>query len=269
MAVYGVLADIHGNLEALAAALALLDARGVRRILCLGDIVGYNADSDAVAGVLRERGVECIAGNHDLIGIGRLDTGKCNDATAYALLRTRRTLAPGTRAFLAALPRDRVLEDRFALVHGGVDDVEQYVRTAAAVRDNAARLARRFPGVSICFFGHTHEPGVFAVADGAVSASAGERAAHLAPGRVYFVNPGSVDAARKRLGPGDERRAELAVFDSGSLGIEFLSTPYDHEAAEAKAIAGGYRMSGARARWMRLGRRVRRAAARLASHAGA
>jgi predicted phosphodiesterase len=264
MALYGVLADIHGNLEALEAVLARLGARGVERLVCLGDLVGYNADSDAVAGLLRSRGAECIAGNHELIAIGRLGTGKCNEVTAYALLRTRRTLAPETRAFLASLPASRVLEGRFALVHGGVDDPEQYLRSSAALRDNAARLVRRFPGVAVCFFGHTHEQGVFAVEGDAVRHVTGERDAQLAPGPVWFVNPGSVDAARKR----DDKLAEFAVLDSASMRIEFHRTPYDHESAEAKALAGGYRMSRTRARWMRLGRRVRSAAARLASHVG-
>jgi predicted phosphodiesterase len=272
MAVYGVLADIHGNLEALTSALAALDARGVTRILCLGDIVGYNADSDAVARLLRERGAECIAGNHDLIGIGRLGTGKCNDPTAYALLRTRRTLAADTRAFLGALPPSRVLEGRFVLVHGGVDDVEQYVRSAAAVRENAGRLARRFPGVPVCFFGHTHEQGVFVV-DGlgaGVRQVAGVAEAQLAPGAVYFVNPGAVDAARRRAtradeSPGAVRLAEFAVYDSEARRVEFHRAAYDHAASEGKAVAGGYRMTRARSRWMRLGRRVRSAAARLAA----
>ena len=258
MAVYGVLADVHGNLEALGSTLAALDALGVGRLLCLGDLVGYNADSDAVVRVLSERGAECIAGNHDRIAIGRLDTGRCNDATAYALMRTRRTLEPGTRAFLAALPEHRLVEGRFALVHGGVDDLEQYVRTADAVRENAARLARRFPGVAVCFFGHTHEQGVFAVEGRAVRRVAGVPAAELAPGAVSFVNPGSVDAARRR--PGEERLAEFAVYDADARRVEFHRTGSDHEAAEAKAAAGGYRMSPVRARWMRIGRRVRRAA---------
>ena len=46
MGPYGVIADIHGNREALTAVLAALDARGVRRLVCLGDVIGYNADPD-------------------------------------------------------------------------------------------------------------------------------------------------------------------------------------------------------------------------------
>jgi predicted phosphodiesterase len=72
MALYGVLGDIHGNSEALLAALAALERRGVRHLVCVGDIVGYNADPDECAALLRERRAVSIAGNHDLIGLGRL-----------------------------------------------------------------------------------------------------------------------------------------------------------------------------------------------------
>src|SRR5689334_22252196 len=47
MALYGIVSDIHGNLEALSAAAAFLADRGATRILCLGDLVRYNADPDA------------------------------------------------------------------------------------------------------------------------------------------------------------------------------------------------------------------------------
>lgn len=44
MALYGILGDIHGNREALIAALTALDLYGPERLLCIGDIIGYNAD---------------------------------------------------------------------------------------------------------------------------------------------------------------------------------------------------------------------------------
>jgi predicted phosphodiesterase len=263
MALWGVVADIHGNLEALQAALGRLDERGVRRVVCLGDIVGFNADPDAVVELLRARRVDCIAGNHDLIGIGRLGTRECGDAAAFALARTRRAIAPGTAAFLASLPPWRRYGDRFVLVHGGVDDVEEYVRSAAAVRDNAERLARRFPGVPVCFFGHTHRQGVFEVARGAARELPALRHSVLAPGRTWFVNPGSVDAARKH--DPQDKLAECAVYDDETRALELHRVAYDHAAAEAKAAAGGYRMGPAQARWVRLQRRMGRAAARLAA----
>src|SRR5262245_61798512 len=72
MARYGVITDIHGNFEALSAALAALDRAGVDRIVCCGDVVGYNADGDRCIQTLAERGIDTISGNHDLIAIGRL-----------------------------------------------------------------------------------------------------------------------------------------------------------------------------------------------------
>ena len=69
MARYGVLGDIHGNREALEAALAALEAVGCERLLCVGDIVGYNADPDECVALVRGRGIQSIAGNHDLIGL--------------------------------------------------------------------------------------------------------------------------------------------------------------------------------------------------------
>ena len=65
-------------------------------------------------------------------------------------------------------------------------------------------LAVFAPNVLICFFGHTHEQRVFEVDGDRVSEPFARgpdeppATAALRPDREYFVNPGSVDAARKR-----------------------------------------------------------------------
>ena len=41
-----IISDIHSNLEALRAVLSAIDALPVDEIICLGDIVGYNADPE-------------------------------------------------------------------------------------------------------------------------------------------------------------------------------------------------------------------------------
>ena len=41
----GIFSDVHGNLDALEAALAFFDDQHVAEYLCLGDIVGYGTDS--------------------------------------------------------------------------------------------------------------------------------------------------------------------------------------------------------------------------------
>jgi len=263
MAVYGLIADIHGNRAALDAALALLDERGVDNIICLGDIVGYNAEPDACIDTLQKRGIESIAGNHDLIAIRRLRSDRCANKVIYALHRTRRVLSKAGRDYLGSLPPDRVYGNDFALIHGGVDDVEYYMRNASDIRLHAERFRRRFPGIGVCFFGHVHEQKVYEITGTGVT-ELPETPPVLLRDRLYFVNPGSVDAARKS----GERRAQCAVYDTGIRSIEFLDAAYDHAGSEARATSGGYRIGPGMARVYSWRRRLKRWLARAERMAG-
>ena len=254
MALYGVLGDVHGNLEALRAVLALFQRRGAAQILCVGDIVGYNADAQACVELLRARGALAIAGNHDLISLGRLGFERCALRAVHALRRTRAHLAPASAAWLRDLPLQRLVEGRFLLVHGGVRDVDERLVTPQRLRRNAAEMRADFPGTRICFFGHTHAQLACEI-DGAELRELPLGApVSLSPERDYFLNPGSVDAARKS----EPRLAECALFDSEALRIEFCRLAYDHRAAEEKAAAGGYRLGA----WRERLQRVLRAATR-------
>lgn len=255
MASYGVVADIHGNREALAATLEALAGRDADGLLCLGDLVGYNADPDECVAMIRARGAVAITGNHDLIGLGRLGLRRCSTKAAYSLRRTRRRLARETRAYLEALPPNRVLDAGVVLVHGGVRDVQQYMVTPGLIRANAALLQADFPGARLCFFGHSHEPKVYRVDGDRVEEVPLRRRVALDRQALYFVNPGSVDAARKHA----HKLAECAMLDSDTWTLEFLRVPYDAAASEAKAAAFGYRMSPWTERLYGLARRVSRA----------
>jgi len=252
MALYGIVADIHGNREALAAALAALERRGAERLLCLGDVVGYNADPDECAAMLERRGALAIAGNHDLIALERLDFSRCSDKARHALKRTRRALARATRDYLAALPPARTLEGGIVLVHGGVRDVQQYMIGAGLIRQNAAYLREDFPGARVCFFGHSHEQKVYEITAGGVEEVAIDGQVSLRKENTYFVNPGSVDASRKNR----HKLAECALFDSAFGTVQFLRVRYDAAATEAKAAAFGYRIDPLTDRLYTLRRRI-------------
>jgi predicted phosphodiesterase len=256
---YGILGDAHGNKEAFLAALDFLKGRSVQKILSLGDIVGFNADPNECVAILHEHGIESIAGNHDLISIRQLDVDRCSDKAAYALRRTRSMLTRASAEVLAALPRMKIFEERFVLVHGGVCDIQQYVRTHVHVRENVASLRIACPGARVCFFGHTHEQRVFEVDGGSLGEIPAEGLVRLRKECVYFINPGSLDAARKSTAP----RAECAIFDSTEETVEFHRVPYDHETAEARSRAQGYRMRITTAWLYSLGRRLRNGVHRL------
>jgi predicted phosphodiesterase len=248
VATYGVISDVHGNLEALTAVLAVLDRERVDQILCLGDLVGYNAESDECVDLLQRRNVESIAGNHDLIATGHLGFEKCSMRPEFALRQTRKILHPATRTFLERLPRLRVYEDDIVTSHGGIDDVSTYLRSARDLADNARRLRRYVPRARICFFGHTHVAGIYEVrsppargrdgADFDVVPVEDEELGVLDQARLTFINPGSVDAARR-----DEKLAEFAIFDSEAWSVSLRQVPYDATKAEESARRGGFRMS--------------------------
>jgi predicted phosphodiesterase len=255
VALYGVLGDIHGNAEALGAALEALKRRGSETLLCLGDIIGYNADPDECVALVRARRALAIAGNHDLIALGKLGTERCSNKAMYSLKRTRRRLSRESALFLAALPPHQLIDNAIVLVHGGVREVQQYMVAPSHIRENAAYLREDFPQARVCFFGHTHEPKVYEVRGETVRELPASGRLQLAHEQLYFINPGSVDAARKR----EHKLAECALFDTGAWTVEFLRVPYDAASAEIKAAMGGYRISPWTERFYSFKRRLLRA----------
>jgi predicted phosphodiesterase len=111
--------------------------------------------------------------------------------------------------------------------------------TPQHIGENAAWLREDFPAARVCFFGHSHEQRVYEVQGAEVRQLPAEGRLRLERDRLYFINPGSVDASRKHR----PTLAECALFDSGERSIEFLRVPYDAAAAEAKAAVFGYRIN--------------------------
>lgn len=255
MALHGILGDIHGNREALLAVLAALAALRPERIWCIGDIVGYSADPNDCVAIVRGHGVASIAGNHDLIGTRQLGFQRCSAKAMHALKRTRRCLEPAAVEYLCSLPATLPVGEHALLVHGGVRDVQQYLRRTRDIEENAHYLRCDFPGRWICFFGHLHEQTVFEIgSDGTVRRLATSDTVKLRPGASYFINPGSVDASRKR----EQGMAEFALFDSSALSVRFFRTPYDGALTEAKAAQSGYRIGPWRERYYQLRQRLLR-----------
>lgn len=115
MALYGILGGIDGNLEALRAVLAAFDERGVKKLLCTGNVVGYNADPDECGEVLRARKAAAVAGEFDRVASGLFGYGSCSNRERHALARTRRDIRADTSAWLRALPGARLVDDGIGL----------------------------------------------------------------------------------------------------------------------------------------------------------
>ena len=243
---YGILSDIHANLPALEAALAVLDGAAVDRMVCAGDLVGYGPHPDECVAVVAERGIECVAGNHDLIAIGALGFERTDDLARTTLEWTRRTLGSDARGFLERLPR-RVDGDELTIAHGSLDDPCEYVTTDAAA---AAQLEAA--GTRLLVLGHTHAPFAYGLRSGRLLRGRDGTVAFAADDRV-LLNPGSVGQARER-----RPLARVVVVDSASGSADFHGVVYDHRRTQAALVEHGlpatayHRKPTARARVARL-----------------
>src|SRR5512143_620069 len=105
MSMIALLADIHGNREALTACLADAERRNTERYVFLGDLVGYGADPGWVVDRVTEyagRGALAVLGNHDSAATGADES--MNDTAQQAIEWTRRQLSAAQRGFLENLP---------------------------------------------------------------------------------------------------------------------------------------------------------------------
>lgn len=168
---FAVVSDIHANLEAFQAVLDDIDAQGIERILCLGDLVGYGPDPVACVSLARRRCDVTLRGNHDL-AVLQQPLG-FNRAAREAVEWTRSQLKPRWRSglearanwrFLSRAPK-RFEEGRFLFVHGSPrDPVTEYVEKKDTL-DLGFGIGEKLQVIldlvkGLCFLGHTHAPGV-------------------------------------------------------------------------------------------------------------
>ena len=211
-----VLSDVHANLHALEAVLAEVDAERFDALWFLGDLVGYGPRPNECTALLQDRAAICLAGNHDLVVLGKIPIDAFAGEAAAAARWTQTVLDDGARAFLEAL-RTRATAPGVDLFHGSPrDPVWDYV-----LSDEAAAAALALTEAPLVLVGHSHV---------ALELSNGERlrggqapaGTQLELGPVRrLLNPGSVGQPRD----GDPRAAWLEI-DNAAGRATFRRTGY-------------------------------------------
>ena len=218
---YGILADIHGNLPALESALAHLRRLGVDRYLVAGDLVGYGPFPNECVATVGALDAVCVAGNHDLIALGRLSDAKCIPLARRSLEWTRNMLDADARAFLEAMPLRAQVGDAISIAHGSLDDPSEYTLRPEQAVAQLGRLGRERPTVRALILGHTHRPWA-CDETGRVARPAADGRLPLGGSR-WVINPGGVGQSRSfRV------RAHLAILDLERMTATYDSVSYDN-----------------------------------------
>lgn len=251
-----VISDIHGNAEALKRVLADIDARGIKRTICLGDIVGYGPEPLECVDLVRARCEWSLMGNHDFGVLYEPTSFNASAETAAYWTRERFDKEPDAalRAsryeFLGKL-RVRVVETPPGLsfpviaVHGSPRrPINEYIFAEDTMRE-PDKLKSIFDRVErACIVGHTHVPGVFTdEPDFYPPAELGEGKYAFTPDERVIINVGSVGQPRD-LDP----RASYAILYGAGEGrppssgakegyVEFVRLEYDIEATAKKIKA--------------------------------
>ncbi len=219
---FAIFSDIHSNLHALEAVLADAEAQSATHLVCLGDIVGYNAyPSECVE---RIRGLDCLVvkGNHDEQVCMRHGNDEFNALAETALDYSRRALSDEQKNWLAGLRLQRLVRD-FTIVHATLDTPHKW---GYIFNQLDAGASFNYQHTNVCFIGHTHAPRAY-IRDGMVHTH------HLdilkiEPGKKYLINVGSVGQPRDL-----NWRAAYCIYDCKTHEVELRRVEYDLAAAQA------------------------------------
>ncbi|MGG7565684.1 metallophosphoesterase family protein [Rhodovulum sp. DZ06] len=229
-----LIADIHGNADALAAVLADIDAREApgARIVNLGDHLSGPLDPAGTAELLEGREMVFLRGNHDRV-VGTAAPREMGATDRFTVDR----LSPARIAWLREMPEVLRIGDGFFCHaiprHDETYWAERVTPDGRVVLRGAEEIAAEAAGIDagLLACGHSHQP----------------RVSRLGDGRLW-VNPGSVGCPAYRdetpvphameTGSADARYA-VAWREGGLWRADLRAVPYDAARMVAAARAAG------------------------------
>ena len=221
-----IFSDIHANLEAFEAILAEAREHGCTDFICLGDVVGYNANPHECVEIVRQMDCPVVKGNHDEQASLLESSRDFNELAERAIDWTREHLTDEDKQWLRDLRFSRPVRD-FTIVHATLDTPEQW---GYVFNNLDAAASFTYQHTPLCFFGHTHVPAAYVRDDDGVKRLKVEQLS-IEPGKKYFVNVGSVGQPRD-----GDWRAAYCIYDSEKNIVEQRRVKYDLEAAKKKII---------------------------------
>lgn len=243
MAKYAIISDIHANYHALSAVIEDVRNRECTDIVCLGDIVGYNAYPKQCLDYVRMLNCPVVKGNHDE-EVVTPSLSRMNEIARSAMNWTREQLQKEDLDWLERLQFQRIVRadtgHSFAIVHSSLDHPRawNYILNA---NDAFSNFPRQF--THICFHGHTHIPKVFvwdksrAIEDYDALHDlhfSDEAEFSPRPDLKYFINVGSVGQPRD-----NDPRSCYAIYDTERNLVTVRRVTYDVREAQEEIRKSG------------------------------
>jgi predicted phosphodiesterase len=223
-----IFSDVHANLEALGAVMHAYRDERIDKYYCLGDVVGYGANPNECANIVREVAETTILGNHDAAVAGRMDYSYYYEAARQALDQHASCLTAANMQWLKGLPYKRMLtEQNVLLCHGSPVRIEEFEYIFAP--EQARECLPIFHELGhLTVIGHSHLCKVFALRPGYVEELSPNDFV-LEEGFKYIVSVGSVGQPRDY-----DNRASYTVYDSDTRQFQFKRVEYDIDLAATK-----------------------------------
>ncbi len=201
-----VMSDIHANYTALRAVLE--EAGEVDETWCLGDLVGYGPDPNAVVEEIRDiKNLVCLLGNHDVAAIGKMPLETFNGDARKSLMHHEKVLSASSMDFLNSLPSKTKVRGEATMAHGSPrDPLWEYILNTLSARLNFEHFNTPW-----CFVGHSHIQCMFALDEenDRVTLEQVKPDITIPLRSKLILNPGSVGQPRDR-----DPRAAFAIYDT-------------------------------------------------------
>lgn len=126
---YAILADIHGNLEALTTAIDFIEKNFViSKYFILGDILGYGANPNECCEIIKKLSAVYIFGNHEYAILDKLNLEHFNLIARQSDILTKKMLSKENINFIKKFSLTYKDKNNFTLIHGSLTNpVEDYI----------------------------------------------------------------------------------------------------------------------------------------------
>ncbi|MDH3584539.1 MAG: metallophosphatase family protein [Phycisphaerae bacterium] len=232
-----LISDIHANLDAFQVVLEDISARGIKRVVCLGDTVGYGPNPRECLDLVMEHCEWMLMGNHDYAAM--YEPTNFNIGAEAASYWTREQLEQETDRekrnrrwhFLGDLPFRQNFDFGLLAVHGSPRrPINEYI-FADDINNSPVKMQQIFDRVErCCMVGHTHVQGVFTEEPDFYSPAEIGGVYEFRAGEKTVINVGSVGQPRDR-----DPRSGYAILHKEK--VEFVRLEYNIDAVASKVQA--------------------------------